>query len=121
PSIFRLLGLMMQPTTVATGPPVRKDMTCLFSKLSLNCNMMTLSIAYSLMVGSRICIRIDKMKLLVETNSSNETERLAEQLGKKLRGGEVIELISDLGGGKTTFTRGLAKGVGSSDRVASPT
>lgn len=37
-----------------------------------------------------------------------------------MRGGEVIELISDLGGGKTTFTRGLAKGVGSEDAVHSP-
>lgn len=38
-----------------------------------------------------------------------------------LRGGEVIELISDLGGGKTTFVRGLVRGLGSHDRVASPT
>lgn len=37
-----------------------------------------------------------------------------------LKGGEVIELISDLGGGKTTFVRGLAKGMGSNDKVASP-
>lgn len=42
-------------------------------------------------------------------------------LGQKLRGGEVIELVSDLGGGKTTFTRGLAKGAGSNDHVTSPT
>lgn len=33
----------------------------------------------------------------------------------------MIELVSDLGGGKTTFVRGLARGAGSSDRVASPT
>ncbi len=38
-----------------------------------------------------------------------------------LRGGEVIELVSDLGGGKTTFVRGLARGLGSTDRVSSPT
>lgn len=38
-----------------------------------------------------------------------------------MRGGEVIELVSDLGGGKTTFVRGLARGMGSTDRVASPT
>lgn len=37
-----------------------------------------------------------------------------------MRGGEVIELRSDLGGGKTTFVRGLAAGLGSSDRVHSP-
>lgn len=37
-----------------------------------------------------------------------------------MRGGEVVELVSDVGGGKTTFVRGLAKGMGSSDKVASP-
>jgi tRNA threonylcarbamoyladenosine biosynthesis protein TsaE len=37
-----------------------------------------------------------------------------------LRGGEVIELVSDLGGGKTTLVRGLARGAGSRDKVASP-
>lgn len=42
-------------------------------------------------------------------------------MGTKLRGGEVIELVSDLGGGKTTFVRGLAQGAGSTDAVASPT
>lgn len=42
-------------------------------------------------------------------------------MGSRLRGGEVIELVSDLGGGKTTFVRGLARGLGSPDRVSSPT
>lgn len=37
-----------------------------------------------------------------------------------MRGGEVIELVSDLGGGKTTFVRGLARGMGSRDSVRSP-
>ena len=55
------------------------------------------------------------------TDSSEQTERLAETIGSRLRGGEVIELVSDLGGGKTTFTRGLVRGTGSSDQVGSPT
>lgn len=55
-----------------------------------------------------------------ESTSSDATEQLAEQLGKQLRGSEVIELASDLGGGKTTFVRGLARGMGSTDNVASP-
>ncbi len=42
-------------------------------------------------------------------------------MGQRLRGTEVIELVSDLGGGKTTFVRGLAKGLGSEDHVSSPT
>lgn len=57
----------------------------------------------------------------IETTSAQATERLGELIGKNLKGGEVIELVSDLGGGKTTFVRGLARGFGSPDKVASPT
>ncbi|HSX47100.1 MAG TPA: tRNA (adenosine(37)-N6)-threonylcarbamoyltransferase complex ATPase subunit type 1 TsaE [Patescibacteria group bacterium] len=38
-----------------------------------------------------------------------------------MKGGEVIELISDLGGGKTTLVRGIARGAGSPAVVGSPT
>lgn len=55
------------------------------------------------------------------TTDSETTVQLADAIGKQLKGGEVIELKSDLGGGKTTFVRGLAKGMGSDDHVASPT
>lgn len=64
---------------------------------------------------------ITPMNCRAKTDSAQATEDLAVRLGQNLRGGEVIELISDLGGGKTTFTRGLAKGFGSGDHVASPT
>lgn len=59
--------------------------------------------------------------LQIESTSSTDTEKVAEQLGRRLRGGEIVELASDLGGGKTTFVRGLARGGGSADMVASPT
>ena len=55
------------------------------------------------------------------SQSSEDTEKIGEQIGVNLRGGEVLELTSDVGGGKTAFTRGLAHGAGSKDRVASPT
>lgn len=61
------------------------------------------------------------MTLEVDSTSSSATEKLGEKLGRQLRGGEVIELVSDLGGGKTTFVRGLANGMGSTDHVSSPT
>jgi tRNA threonylcarbamoyladenosine biosynthesis protein TsaE len=38
-----------------------------------------------------------------------------------LKGGEVVELTSDLGGGKTTFVQGLARALGYSGEVTSPT
>lgn len=57
-----------------------------------------------------------------QTTSANleETLKIAEAIGHELRGGEVFALVSDLGGGKTAFVRGLAKGIGSKDAVRSP-
>jgi tRNA threonylcarbamoyladenosine biosynthesis protein TsaE len=55
------------------------------------------------------------------STSSADTERLGELLGRLLKNPEVIELRSDLGGGKTTFVRGLTRGLKSSDTVSSPT
>jgi tRNA threonylcarbamoyladenosine biosynthesis protein TsaE len=55
------------------------------------------------------------------SDSAEVTESIAAFIGERLRGGETIELLSDLGGGKTTFVRGLVRGAGSKDRVASPT
>ena len=55
------------------------------------------------------------------THSAVETEALGERLGAGLRGGEVIAYTGDLGAGKTAFTRGLARGLGITGRVTSPT
>lgn len=49
------------------------------------------------------------------------TEAFGENLGRQLVGGEVIELIGDVGTGKTTLVRGLARGLDSPDHVSSPT
>lgn len=57
----------------------------------------------------------------IRTENSEDCEKVGQALGNNLKGGEFIELVSDVGGGKTTLTRGLAKGAGSSDHVASPT
>lgn len=54
------------------------------------------------------------------TNQPEETFALAEVIGQKLRGGEAIELKSDVGGGKTQFVKGLAGGAGVSELVSSP-
>lgn len=55
------------------------------------------------------------------TNGPDETIALGVKLGSHLKGGEVIELVSDIGGGKTTLVRGVNKGIGSGDQVMSPT
>lgn len=55
------------------------------------------------------------------STGSDDTMRLARAMGGALSPPVCIVLSSDLGGGKTTFVRGLAAGVGSSDTVSSPT
>ncbi len=49
------------------------------------------------------------------------TERLGELLGGLVRPGDVVLLWGDLGAGKTTFARGLARGAGVAEPVTSPT
>lgn len=58
----------------------------------------------------------------IVTRSPEETERAGEEFAAELKGGEVILLVGQLGGGKTTFVRGLARGLGvdDPDGVASP-
>lgn len=53
--------------------------------------------------------------------TTEDTQDLAKAMGVSMRGGEVIEFHSDLGGGKTTFMKGLAVGMGVTDVVQSPT
>ena len=55
------------------------------------------------------------------TDNYKKTQSLGEQFAKKLIGGEVVALYGDLGGGKTTFTQGIAKGLGIKQRIISPT
>lgn len=58
--------------------------------------------------------------MLIRCGNIEETATLAAKLANNLKGGEVIELSSDLGGGKTTFTRFLVKTLRSQDVVSSP-
>lgn len=55
------------------------------------------------------------------SNSYLETENIAENFAKNLKGGEVVAFVGGLGMGKTCFMRGLARGLGFSGDVSSPT
>ena len=55
------------------------------------------------------------------TNGASETRRIGEELGKKLKVGDTVLLVGDLGAGKTVFTSGIAKGLGIDSDVLSPT
>jgi tRNA threonylcarbamoyladenosine biosynthesis protein TsaE len=61
------------------------------------------------------------LKLEIKSTSSEQTELLGKAIGTALKGGEIIQLISDLGGGKTTFTKGIVAGIGCESSVTSPT
>ncbi len=55
------------------------------------------------------------------SRSAEETEQLGEKLARELKPGDVVTLIGEIGAGKTTFVRGLARGLGIPDNsVVSP-
>jgi tRNA threonylcarbamoyladenosine biosynthesis protein TsaE len=56
----------------------------------------------------------------IEVTNEAETRALGEKLGRLLKGGEVIELVGDVGAGKTTFVKGVALGLGIEEDVQSP-
>jgi tRNA threonylcarbamoyladenosine biosynthesis protein TsaE len=55
------------------------------------------------------------------SHSSAQTQRLGMRLGELVRGGELLLLEGSLGTGKTTFTQGLARGIGITEVISSPT
>ena len=77
--------------------------------LTLNCNAVTLKVLGGIL-----------HPMIIEVGSEYETKVLGEKLGALLRGGETIELMGDVGAGKTTFVKGLALGLGIDEDVQSP-
>lgn len=59
--------------------------------------------------------------MIIETKSAEETFAFGEEIGRGAKAGEVYTLIGDLGVGKTVFTQGLAKGLGITEPISSPT
>lgn len=58
--------------------------------------------------------------MIIETKNIQETQNFARAMGESFLGSEVVELVGDVGAGKTTFTKGLAKGLGIDDPIQSP-
>lgn len=56
-----------------------------------------------------------------EVSSEVAMRQLGEKLGRAIATGGVVELVGDVGAGKTTLTKGIAEGLGVSDPVQSPT
>lgn len=55
------------------------------------------------------------------SKSDKETQVIGQAFAKKLKSGDIVLLYGDLGFGKTTFTKGVAKGFGITSRIISPT
>jgi tRNA threonylcarbamoyladenosine biosynthesis protein TsaE len=58
--------------------------------------------------------------LNVIITTDNDMRLFGERVARQLRGGECIELVGDVGAGKTTFTQGLGNGLEADDEVQSP-
>lgn len=59
--------------------------------------------------------------MITLAHTAEETYKLGSRIGRNLNGGEVLELIGDLGSGKTTLIKGIAEGLGVTEAVSSPT
>jgi tRNA threonylcarbamoyladenosine biosynthesis protein TsaE len=57
----------------------------------------------------------------VDTNSLEETLRFGERVGRELQRGDVVALFGELGAGKTALVKGIARGLGITQEVTSPT
>lgn len=61
------------------------------------------------------------IEMQITISSDDDMKQLGERLATALRGGDCIELVGDIGSGKTTLTKGIARGLGIADTVQSPT
>jgi tRNA threonylcarbamoyladenosine biosynthesis protein TsaE len=61
------------------------------------------------------------IEMKVNINSDDDMRALGARLACNLSGGECIQLIGDIGAGKTTLTKGIAAGLGITETVQSPT
>lgn len=59
--------------------------------------------------------------IVLHTTTAEETQSVGEIIGSSLRPGAVIALFGELGAGKTTITKGIARGLGINDDIHSPT
>lgn len=64
---------------------------------------------------------MNERQLVLETESVAQTQALGYRLASGLRSGDVLALAGELGAGKTAFTQGLARGMGITAAVTSPT
>lgn len=63
---------------------------------------------------------MEKFSKKIFIKNAEEMVEFGEKFGKKISGGEILELIGDVGAGKTTFVKGLARGIKIDENIQSP-
>ena len=58
--------------------------------------------------------------MIINSSSEEDTYRIGKKIGQSIYGGQIIELIGDVGSGKTALTKGIAEGLGIKNTVSSP-
>jgi tRNA threonylcarbamoyladenosine biosynthesis protein TsaE len=58
--------------------------------------------------------------MIIDVKNEDETKSLGLSIGLSLEGGEIIELVGDVGTGKTTLVKGIAVGLGIDEYIQSP-
>ncbi len=59
--------------------------------------------------------------MIIETKDVSETENLGRKIGEKLKKGDVVSLRGSLGAGKTVLAKGIARALGITEAIVSPT
>lgn len=73
------------------------------------------------MIATSYVVAVIIVQMEFSCKTIEDTKSLAKKIGEVVRGGEIFAMHSDIGGGKTTFVKGLAAGMGVTDVVQSPT
>jgi len=58
--------------------------------------------------------------MIIEVSGETQTKAFGARLGSLLKGNEIIELVGDVGAGKTTLTKGIAEGLAIDEDIQSP-
>lgn len=62
-----------------------------------------------------------RLKMIIKTESTEETEALGRKIGNALKKGDVVSLRGSLGAGKTVIAKGIARSLGIDEAIVSPT
>lgn len=66
-------------------------------------------------------VTVRRQKMIIKTNSTEETEALGRKIGNALKKGDVVSLRGSLGAGKTVIAKGIARSLGIDEAIVSPT